>query len=337
MSHNGQDTPGRGGPVDSILEAIGDTPLVRLRRLVAPDDAAVLCKCEFLNPSGSIKDRLVLHALERAWERGEIAPGGMVVENTSGNTGAALAMWAAVRGVRCVFTIPDKMSDEKINTLKAMGGEVVVCPTAVPADSPDSYYETAKRLAKEHGAYYLNQYHNEQNIQAHYRLTGPEVWRQTGGEIDAFVAGLGTGGTMSGAGRYLKEQRPEVKNVGVDPVGSVYHSLFSTGEPSEPHVYNVEGIGEDMICGALDLSVLDEVRQVDDKQCFQTARRLAREEGIFAGGSSGGAVHVALEVARELGKGKTVVCILTDGGRAYMSKVYNDTWMREHGFLDEQP
>ena len=320
---------------DSILEAIGNTPLVRLNKLVGPNDATVLCKCEFLNPSGSIKDRLVFHTLERALKNGELAPGGTVVENTSGNTGAALAVWAAVRGLHCIFTIPDKMSTEKIDTLRALGAEVVICPTAVPADSPDSYYETAKRLAKETGGYYLNQYHNEQNIQAHYTLTGPEIWRQTEGHIDAYVAGLGTGGTMSGSGRYLKEQNPAIQNVGVDPVGSVFHSIFKTGKPSKPHVYHVEGIGEDMVCGALDFSVLDDVRQVNDQQCFSTARRLAREEGIFAGGSSGGAVYIALQLARELGRGKTVVCILTDGGKSYVSKVYSDAWMKEHGLLEE--
>lgn len=317
---------------ETILEAIGNTPLVKLQRLVGPEDATVLCKCEFLNPSGSVKDRLVLHTLEQALAGGEIAPGGTVVENTSGNTGAALATWAAVRGIHCIFTIPDKMSQEKIDTLKALGAQVVVCPTAVPADSPESYYETAKRLARETGGYYLNQYHNAANIQAHYRFTGPEVWEQSEGEVDVFVAGLGTGGTMSGAGRFLKEQKPEIRNVGVDPVGSVFYSLFRGGEVDTPHVYQVEGIGEDMACGALDFSVLDEVRQVDDAQCFATARRLAREEGLFVGGSSGGSVHVALQLARELGKGKTIVAICTDGGKSYISKFYSDAWMEANGF-----
>ncbi|MCK5799494.1 MAG: cysteine synthase family protein [Deltaproteobacteria bacterium] len=322
---------------DTILEAIGDTPLVRLRKLVGPEDATVLCKCEFMNPGGSIKDRLALHAMEQAWARGDIGPGGTLVENTSGNTGAALALWGAVRGVHCVFTIPDKMSSEKIDTLTAMGAEVVICPTSVPADAPESYYETAKRLAKERGAYYLNQYHSDLNIQAHYTLTGPEIWAQTEGHIDAFIAGLGTGGTMSGAGRYLKEQDPTIQNIGIDPVGSVFYSLFKTGKASEPHVYQVEGIGEDMLCDALDLSVLDDIRQITDEQCFVTARRLAREEGLFAGGSSGGAVYIALQLARELGPDKTVVCILTDGGKNYVSKIYNDAWMKEHGFALEIP
>ena len=317
---------------NDILEAIGNTPLVRLQRLVGPEHAAVYCKCEFMNPSGSVKDRFVVHTLDQAFERGEIVPGGTVVENTSGNTGAAIATWAAVRGVRCIFTIPDKMSREKIDTLKALGAEVVVCPTNVPADSPDSYYETAKRLAKETGGYYLNQYHNPANIAAHYRRTGPEIWEQTEGQIDYFVAGLGTGGTMSGAGRYLKEQKPDIINVGVDPVGSVFHSLFKTGKADTPHVYKVEGIGEDMVCGALDFNVLNDVMQVTDAQCFSMARQLARREGIFAGGSSGGSVHVAVELAKTLGPDKTIVAICTDGGKSYISKLYSDEWMTENGF-----
>lgn len=320
-------------PDATILDHFGNTPLVRLRKLVSPGMADVYAKCEYMNPSGSVKDRFVFYCLDKAMERGEIQPGGTIVENTSGNTGAAVALWGAVKGVRCIFTIPDKMSDEKINTLKAMGAEVVVCPTAVPADSPQSYYETAKRLAREKGAYYLNQYHNKQNIEAHYHHTGPEIWRQTGGNIDAFVAGMGTGGTMSGAGRYLKEQKADILNVGVDPVGSVFHGLFHTGELTTPHVYKVEGIGEDMACGALDLTVMDDVRQVGDRESFIAARRLAREEGLFAGGASGTAVHAALEVARELGQGKVVVVVLTDGGKSYISKMYDDAWMVDNSFL----
>ncbi|MCC6747452.1 MAG: pyridoxal-phosphate dependent enzyme [Deltaproteobacteria bacterium] len=319
---------------ETILEAVGRTPLVRLRKLVGPEDATVLAKCEYLNPGGSVKDRMAMHILAKAVQTGQLKQGGTIVENTSGNTGAGIALWAAVNGFRCVFTIPDKMSTEKVNTLKAMGAEVVVTPTNVPADSPDSYYETAKRIARETpGSFYLNQYHNKLNIEAHYRSTGPEIWEDTEGKIDVFVAGIGTGGTMSGAGKYLKEKNPKVQNVAADPVGSVFHSLFKTGQMSKPHVYKVEGIGEDMICGALDMSVIDDIRQIDDKQSFVAARKLARQEGLFAGGSSGAAVHVAVQVAKELGKGKTVVVVLPDGGKSYISKFYSDEWMIDNGFM----
>jgi cystathionine beta-synthase len=318
---------------ESVLAAIGRTPLVRLQKLTGPDDAAVLVKLEYLNPGGSIKDRMALHVLEKAEKAGLLRRGGTIVENTSGNTGVAVAMFAAVRGYRCVFTMPDKMSKEKQDALKAFGAQVIVTPTNVPADSPDSYYSVAKRIAAETpNSFYVNQYHNPDNVEAHYRTTGPEIWEETGGRLDAFVCGLGTGGTMSGCGRFFKEKSPRVLNVGVDPVGSVYFSMFKTGKLTTPHVYKVEGIGEDMMCGAMDLAVLDDVRQVTDAQAFSMTRRLAREEGIFAGGSSGAAVHVAVQVARELGKGKTVVVPLPDGGRSYVSKLFSDEWMRDNGF-----
>ena len=318
---------------ENVLSAIGRTPLVKLSKLAGPDDATVLVKLEYLNPGGSIKDRMALHIIEKAERAGLLQKGGTIVENTSGNTGVGVAMAAAVKGYRCIFTMPDKMSKEKQDALKAFGAQVIVTPTNVPADSPESYYSVAKRIAAETPrSFYLNQYHNPDNVEAHYRITAPELWAETEGRFDAFVAGVGTGGTMSGCGRYFKEKNPAVLNVGADPVGSIYHSMFKTGKLSEPHVYKVEGIGEDMMCGAMDLSVMDDVRQVTDAQAFTAARRLAREEGIFAGGSSGAAVHVALQVARELGRGKVVLVPLPDGGRAYISKFYSDEWMRDNGF-----
>ncbi|GEJ56834.1 pyridoxal-phosphate dependent enzyme [Anaeromyxobacter diazotrophicus] len=318
---------------ENVLSAIGHTPLVRLNKVVGPDDATVLVKLEYLNPGGSIKDRMAVHIIEKAEREGLLKKGSTIVENTSGNTGVGVALAAAVKGYRCIFTMPDKMSKEKQDTLKAFGAQVVVTPTSVPADSPESYYSVAKRIAAETpNSFYLNQYHNRDNVEAHYRLTGPEIWEQTGGRFDAFVAGIGTGGTMSGCGRFFKEQNPKILNVGADPVGSVYYSMFKTGKLSEPHGYKVEGVGEDMMCGAMDLAVMDDVRQFDDRQAFAMARRLAREEGLFAGGSSGAAVHVALQLARELGKGKVIVVPLPDGGRAYISKFYSDEWMRDNGF-----
>ena len=324
----------------TILSAIGHTPLVRLNKLVGPNDATVYAKCEFLNPGGSIKDRMALYIIEKAEREGKLKPGGVIVENTSGNTGMGVALAAAVKGYRCIFTMPDKMSAEKINRLKALGAQVVVTPTNVPADSPQSYYETAKRIARETpGSFYLNQYHNTDNGEAHYLSTAPELWEQLEGRLDAFVTGLGTGGTMTGVGKFLKEKNPAIRNVGVDPIGSVYQGYFQTGKLPEPHVYKVEGIGEDMLCKALDFSVIDEIRQVDDQQSFNAARRLAREEGLFGGGSSGSAVHVALEVARELGKGKVVAVVLTDTGNNYITKFFADEWMKDNGFAvdDKSP
>ncbi|MBD3169927.1 MAG: pyridoxal-phosphate dependent enzyme [candidate division Zixibacteria bacterium] len=323
--------------LNNILEYVGNTPLIRINNMVGPDDAEVLVKAEFLNPGGSVKDRMALFIIDEAERTGQIKPGGTIVENTSGNTGVGLAMIAALKGYKMIFTIPDKMSDEKINRLKAFGAEVIICPTDVPPEAPESYYETARRIAEETpNSYYVNQYHNPMNIKSHYSTTGPEIFDQTGGQLDYFIAGIGTGGTMSGAGKYLKEVHPGIQNIAVDPEGSVFYDYFKSGKVIEPHVYKVEGIGEDMVVEAMDFSVVDDIRQVNDHDCFEYTRRLAQEEGLFAGGSSGGAVKVALDIAREAGKGKRVVALLPDSGDRYLSKLYSDDWMREHGFLDDK-
>ncbi len=323
--------------IENILAGIGNVPFVRLNRVVGPDSAEVLVKCEFLNPGGSIKDRMALYIIERAEKDGLLKPGGTIVENTSGNTGMGVAMVAAVKGYKSVFTIPDKMSLEKINMLKAFGSEVVITPTDVPGESPDHYVQVAKRIARETpNSFYLDQYHNEQNIDAHEAMTGPEIWEETDGKLDAFVSGIGTGGTISGVGRFLKKQANRPKVVGVDPLGSVHYHYFYTGTLPNAYVYQVEGIGDDIKCGAFDTTVVDEVRQVDDHQSFNMARRLVREEGLFVGGSSGSNVHIAVELAKELGPGKMVVTVLPDSGNRYITKFLSDSWMKDHGFLEPE-
>lgn len=320
---------------NTILDAIGNTPLVKLNKVVDKNCATVLVKCEFLNPTGSIKDRMALHIVNEAERTGQLKPGGVIVENTSGNTGLAVAMVAAVKGYRCIFTMPDKMSLEKVNMLKAFGAEVVITPTDVPGDSPEHYVETAKRIARETpGAFYVNQYHNQLNIEAHYRSTAREIWEQTGGEFDVIVAGTGTGGTASGIGRFLKEKKSKIRVVGADPIGSVHYHYFYTKTMTTPHVYKVEGIGEDILCDAMDFSVVDEMRQINDKECFTLARRMVREEGLFCGGASGGIAHIAIQIAREIGPGKTVIAVLTDSGSRYITKFLADSWMKDFGFLE---
>jgi cystathionine beta-synthase len=322
--------------LDNITEATGNIPLIKLRRMPSNYGvkASIFVKPEFMNPSGSIKDRMAVYILEKAIKKGELKPGGTIVEGTSGNTGAAVAMFAAAFGFKAIFTIPDKMSDEKINALKAFGAEVHVCPTAVPAESPESYYETAKRLHRETpGSYYIGQYFNLDNIEAHYHITGPEIWNETGGDFDVFVGGIGTGGTVSGAAKYFKEKNNDIEIVGADPIGSVYYNYHKDQTLIEPNTYYVEGIGEDLLCPTIDFSVIDKVYQVSDKECFLAVRELTRTEGIFGGGSSGAAIHVALEHAKTLDENKKVIVILPDGGGKYMSKVFNDEWMKEKGFL----
>ena len=319
---------------NNILETIGKTPIVKLNRVPGKVKATILVKLEFFNPGGSIKDRMAVHILREAEKRGELKPGGTIVENTSGNTGSAAAMYAAIKGYKMVFTISDKMSQNKIDVLKAFGAKVIVCPTAVPYNSPESYYEVAKRIAKETpDAFLINQYHNKDNIEAHYMTTGPEIWEQTDGKVDYAVIGAGTGGTISGVGKFLKEKKPEIKIICIDPMGSIYYDYFKHKKFIEPQVYMVEGIGEDMICESMDFKVIDDMIQVTDKQAFHMARRLLREEGIFAGGSSGAAVWGAIEVAKKMTEDKIIVAILPDTGYNYLNKMYDDEWMKEKGFI----
>jgi len=313
---------------DSLIELVGGTPLVRLGRMAAHLRPQVLAKVEYLNPGGSVKDRIALAMVEDAEQRGLILPGGTIVEPTSGNTGVGLALVANARGYRCVFVMPDKMSAEKIAVLRAYGAEVVVCPTAVAPEHPDSYYSVSKRLASEiPGAWNPDQYSNPKNPEAHYRTTGPEVWEQTDGLVTHFVAGVGTGGTISGTGRFLKEvSGGRVQVIGADPEGSVYSG--GTGRP-----YLVEGVGEDFWPTTYDRGVADRIIAVSDRDSFLTTRRLAREEALLVGGSCGLAAAAALRLAEELTEQDIVVVLLPDSGRGYLSKIYNDEWMADYGFL----
>ncbi len=318
----------------SILDAVGNTPLLRLPRGFDPEvRCEVLLKLEYVEPGGSVKDRIALHMVREARRKGLLAPGGRIVECSSGNTGAGLALVAAALGHPITVVIPDKMSTEKIATLEALGAEVVVTPANVPIEDPRHYTKVAERLAAECGGWWPNQYHNPDNAEAHYLSTGPEIWEQCGGRLDVFVAGAGTGGTLTGIGRFLKEKDPSVQVVGVDPPGSVLHDWYHRRELVEPHPYAVEGVGEEEIPAAWDPDVADDYLQVPDGESFRTARRLAAECGVFAGGSSGMNLAAALRVARGLPEDARVVTLLPDSGRAYLSKVYSEDWMRDQGYL----
>ena len=331
-------TPPHATPYDSVLDTVGWTPLIRLGRIGAGVRTPIYGKAEYANPGGSVKDRIGLAIIEDAERRGELKAGGTVVEGTSGNTGVGLAIAAALKGYRCIFTMPDKMSQEKVRLLKAYGAEVVITPTAVPPDHPDNYVMKAKQIVKDTpGAILANQFYNQVNPEAHYRTTGPELWEQTGGRITHFVAGAGTGGTVSGAGKFLKEKNPKIRIIAGDPVGSLYTGYAATKRMGDGHPYKVEGIGGDKIPTTVWFDHIDEWRQLSDKASMAMARRLAREEGMLVGGSAGLNVQLALDVAREIDDPEAcVVTILCDTGERYLSKLFNDEWMQENQLL-EQP
>ncbi|MEV6577199.1 cystathionine beta-synthase [Streptomyces sp. NPDC051582] len=314
---------------DSMISLVGNTPLVKLNRVTEGLQATVLAKVEYFNPGGSVKDRIAVRMIEAAEQSGALKPGGTIVEPTSGNTGVGLAIVAQQKGYKCIFVCPDKVSMDKINVMRAYGAEVVVCPTAVDPEHPDSYYNVSDRLAREPGAWKPDQYSNPNNPRSHYETTGPELWEQTDGKITHFVAGVGTGGTISGTGNYLKEvSGGKVKVIGADPEGSVYSG--GSGRP-----YLVEGVGEDFWPTAYDPNVTDEIIAVSDKDSFQMTRRLAKEEGLLVGGSCGMAVVAALKAAEGLGPDDVVVVLLPDSGRGYLSKIFSDEWMAGHGFLED--
>lgn len=322
---------------DNILGAMGNTPLVRLNRVVRGVRAQIIAKVEYFNPGGSVKDRIGITIIEDAERSGKLKPGGTIVEATSGNTGVGLAIAAAIKGYKTIFVMPDKMSDEKIRTLRAYGARVVITPTNVEPEDPRSYYSVSRQLVEDTpNSILANQYHNPVNPQSHFDSTGPELWEQMDGQIDVFVAGLGTGGTITGVGRYLKSQNPKVQVVGVDPIGSILADHFYTGKIVEAHSYKVEGIGEDFIPSIYDFNYVDDIMRVNDKESLLMTRRLVREEGLFVGGSSGAAVAGALRYAaeRDLGPDKKVVVLLPDNGSRYLSKIFDDNWMRENRFLE---
>lgn len=327
-------------PYESVLEVIGWTPLIRLNRVVGDAVTPVYGKAEFMNPGGSLKDRIGIAMIEAAEGAGTLKPGGIIVEGTAGNTGLGLAIAAAVKGYRCIFTMSDKFSQEKIRLLRAFGAEVVTTPSAVPPDHPDNYLNVARRIVEETpNAIMADQFYNASNPEAHYHTTGPEIWEQTQGRITHFVMAAGTGGTITGTARYLKERNPEIEIVGADPRGSIYAHYWETGEVGPYAPYKVEGAGNDRIPTTIDFDIIDDFRIVEDRESFGMARRLTREEGLFVGSTSGMIVHVAVQLAREVADPDAlIVCLLCDTGERYLSKLYNDDWMRENRLLvDERP
>lgn len=325
---------------NNILETIGNTPIVKLNKITKDIPAQVYVKVETTNPGNSIKDRMALKMIEDAEKDGRLKPGGTIIECTSGNTGMGLAIAACVKGYKCIFTTTDKQSKEKVDILRAFGAEVIVCPTNVESDDPKSYYSVAKRKSEEiPNSCWMNQYDNLSNRQAHYEQTGPEMWEQMDGKITHFVVGVGTGGTISGTGRYLKEQNPNIKVWGIDTYGSVFKKYHETGifDPKEIYPYVTEGIGEDILPENVDFKIIDHFEKVTDKDAAIMTRRLAREEGIFVGNSAGSAVAGLLQMADKLTKDDVVVIVLHDHGSRYVGKIFNDDWMRERGFLDAEP
>ena len=334
----------------NILEIIGNTPLVRLNKVTAGIKAKILVKLEYLNPGGSIKDRIGLEMIETAEKKGLIKKGGTIIEPTgAGNTGVGLAIVAIIKGYKLIFTMPDKNSPEKINTLRSYGAEVIICPTNVKADDPRSYYKVAERLASAiPNSFYPNQYSNQANPRAHFKTTGPEIWKDTQGKITHFVTGMGTGGTISGIAKYLKKKNPKIKIIGVDADGSIYHHIHTRAlkgeDPQELleeysfkiHSYKVEGIGEDFIPKNIDLKIIDEVILIKDKEAFLMARKVVKEEGLLIGGSGAASIAAVLKIAKSLPKKAVVVTLIPDSGKSYLSKMYNDQWMIENGFLDDE-
>lgn len=323
------------GAKKNVLDAIGNTPIVKLNSVVTGVESEIYVKMEYMNPGGSTKDRIGSYMLDQAIKEGTLKPGGTIIEGTSGNTGVGLAMWAAIHGYKCIFVLADKQSQEKINNLRAFGAKVVVCPTNVEPDDPRSYYSVSKQLATTiPNAFYVNQYDNLNNRDTHYHWTAPEIYDQTQGDFDAFVAGVGTGGTITGCGKYFKERMPHVKIVAVDPVGSILAEYAKTGKMIPAKSYVIEGIGEDFIPQNYDFSVIDHWVTVGDKESFIMTRKLLKQEGIYAGGSSGAAILGAIEYAKGLDKPQKIIVMLHDSGNRYASKIFNDDWMSNNGYLD---